>query len=100
MSSVRGPGGGFKLAHAPSEINAEQIFEAVGEGLEITPCVECRTQGLRECSHKEACLVHDIWMEAYEHISSYFRSLTLQRIIDRAGDRGLNELISTGEVEV
>jgi Rrf2 family iron-sulfur cluster assembly transcriptional regulator len=38
ISSVRGPGGGFKLARDPKDISIKEIFDAVGEGLDLTPC--------------------------------------------------------------
>jgi Rrf2 family transcriptional regulator, iron-sulfur cluster assembly transcription factor len=92
INSVRGPGGGFTLNMPADQISARQIFEAVGEGLDITPCSNCAeniqdrkkkgTQTDFICSRIEICPVHRIWQEAAEHILSYFENLTLQTIID------------------
>lgn len=78
ISSVRGPGGGFMLNMAPEDISVKDIFEAVGEGLQITPCT-----GEEECDRAEICSVHDVWQEASDVIVTYFADLTLQSIMDR-----------------
>jgi Rrf2 family transcriptional regulator, iron-sulfur cluster assembly transcription factor len=77
ISSVRGPGGGFMLERAPEDISVKDIFDAVGEGLEITPCT-----GEGECDRSDVCPVHDVWQEASDLIVGYFDSLTLRRVMD------------------
>lgn len=78
ISSVRGPGGGFMLNRDPEEISVKDIFEAVGEGLQITPCT-----GEGDCERSEDCSVHDVWQEASDVIVTYFADLTLKNIMDR-----------------
>jgi Rrf2 family iron-sulfur cluster assembly transcriptional regulator len=95
ISSVRGPGGGFRLDKKPEEISVKQIFDAVGEGLEITPCTSDD-----DCGRADDCLVRDVWQEASEHIVSYFDNLTLRRVIEMHKDRGLNEMLSGKEFSV
>ncbi len=77
ISSVRGPGVGFMLDRAPEDISFKDIFDAVGEGLDLTPCT-----GEEECDRAENCSVYDMWQEASELIVGYFRDLTLRRIMD------------------
>ncbi|MFW5786046.1 MAG: RrF2 family transcriptional regulator [bacterium] len=79
IRSVRGPGGGFMLNQIPSDITAKDIFEAVGEGIELTPC----TADDEDCDRREDCVVTDVWQDASEYIVSYFAGLTLQHILDR-----------------
>jgi Rrf2 family iron-sulfur cluster assembly transcriptional regulator len=95
ISSVRGPGGGFLLERDPSEISVREIFEAVGEGLEITPCTS-----EEDCDRADDCLVHDVWQEASEHIVSYFDKLTLRRIMDMNQDKMLDSLVTGKEFSV
>ncbi len=95
ISSVRGPGGGFILERDPAEVSVREIFEAVGEGLEITPCT-----GEEDCDRADDCLVHDIWQEASEHIVSYFDKLTLRRIMDMNQDKVLDNLVTGKEFSV
>ena len=94
VSSVRGPGGGFILERDPAEISVKDIFDAVGEGLAITPCT-----GEDDCDRQEICLVHDVWKEASTHIVGYFENLTLRRVMDMNQDK-VTEMISGEEFTV
>lgn len=94
ISSVRGPGGGFILESDPSEVSVKDIFDAVGEGLEITPCT-----GEDDCDRQELCLVHDVWQEASVHIVGYFERLTLKKIMEMNQDK-VSELMSGKEFSV
>jgi Rrf2 family transcriptional regulator, iron-sulfur cluster assembly transcription factor len=85
ISSVRGPGGGFLLERDPAEVSVKDIFDAVGEGLEITPCT-----GDEECDRQDVCLVHDMWEEASVHIVGYFERLTLKKIMEMNQDKVLD----------
>ncbi|HZD20726.1 MAG TPA: Rrf2 family transcriptional regulator, partial [Burkholderiales bacterium] len=38
VSSVRGPGGGYNLAHAPHQVTVADIVTAVDEPLDATQC--------------------------------------------------------------
>ncbi len=92
ISSVRGPGGGFLLAKRPDEITAQEIFAAVGERLDITPCASCADSmasvksangNPKDCDRLPFCHVHAIWADAAEHIMQFFGNLTVQEILDR-----------------
>ena len=82
IGSVRGPGGGFVLKKDPSEITVKDIFLAVEEGLDLTPCTACDEENQSECGRQEYCLAYSVWKDASEHIITYFASITLQRVID------------------
>jgi Rrf2 family iron-sulfur cluster assembly transcriptional regulator len=82
INSVRGPGGGFILKQNPDEITAKAIFEAVGEGLQITPCADNGTHS-GDCARADECLVHEVWQEASDYINGYFDDLTLRKIMNR-----------------
>ena len=89
INSVRGPGGGFTLDRNPADITVKEIFDAVGEGLEITPCT-----GEDDCDRQDICLVHDVWKEASRHIVGYFERLTLERVIEISRESSLDSLVS------
>ncbi len=95
VGSVRGPGGGFVLDKEPSEISVKDIFDAVGEGLLIAPCT-----GEEECERQDNCLVHDVWMEASDHIVGYFERLTLQQVVDRNQDKAIEPMLTGQEFDV
>ncbi len=94
INSVRGPGGGFVLRMDPEDISVRAIFDAVGEGIELTPCTTPPRNGESvECSRAEECLMQDVWHEVSEHITGYFESLTLQKILDRSREETAQLLV-------
>jgi len=95
ISSVRGPGGGFMLDKAPEDISVKDIFDAVGEGLEITPCT-----GEEDCVRQDTCSVHDVWQEASDVIVGYFEGLTLRRIMDMNKSPALDKMMSGQDFSV
>ena len=95
ISSVRGPGGGFMLDMAPEEITVKNIFDAVGEGLEITPCT-----GDVSCVRADSCSVHEVWKEASDLIVNYFEGLTLRRVMDMENTKAMDHLMSGKEITI
>jgi len=81
ISSVRGPGGGFTLARTLEEVTVKHIFDAVGEGLDLTPCTSCN-EDTPVCTEVDECLSYDVWKAAADQIQGYFGTLTLRMIVD------------------
>lgn len=81
ISSVRGPGGGFSLSLPLDSVTVKQVFDAVGEGLDLTPCTSCNDD-TAVCAESEECLSYDVWRAAADQIQGFFGTLTLQMIID------------------
>jgi len=81
ISSVRGPGGGFSLALPLDQVTVKHVFDAVGEGLDLTPCTSCSDEA-SVCADSEECLSYDVWRAAADQIQGYFGTLTLRMIID------------------
>jgi Rrf2 family iron-sulfur cluster assembly transcriptional regulator len=100
ISSMRGPGGGFVMKQDPESVTVKAIFDAVGEGIELTPCTSYQDDGAGECTRKDECLVHDMWEEASEHIIQYFESLTLKKIMDKNESRDYDNLVEKQEFSV
>ena len=94
ISSVRGPGGGFTLEREPEDVSAKEIFDAVGEGLALTPCT-----GDGDCEREEICIMHDVWQEASVHIVGYFEKLTLRKIMEMNKDK-IDVLMSGTEIGI
>ena len=53
VSSVRGPGGGYRLKREGSTVFMAEIIDAVNENTDSTAC-----QGKEGCHHGETCLTH------------------------------------------
>lgn len=78
ISSTRGPGGGFSLQKDPKEISINDLFNAVGEGVELTPC-----SGDEACGRSEDCLTHDLWQGATAHFQEYFSGITVDDVLNK-----------------
>ncbi len=74
VESVRGPGGGYRLASAPEDLTISAILEAVEEPLKITGC---RIDGAPCTGTAERCLSHDLWAAFGRHIAEFLDSVTL-----------------------
>ena len=66
VSSVRGPGGGYQLAHAATDIQIVQVIDAVDESVDATRC-----KGKGNCQGGETCLTHYLWCELSEQIHDF-----------------------------
>lgn len=79
ISSVRGPGGGFRFAKSLEETNLKAIIEASDENVELTPC----TGGKDGCNRDSECLAHTVWLEATALLNDYLENTSLQSLKDR-----------------
>lgn len=94
IGSVRGPGGGFVLDKDPSKISIKDIFIAVDEGLDLTPCTTCAdNKDGGPCDRVSTCLAYAVWKEASDYILDYFSSVSLQSIVEKNKDK-IEQLLS------
>jgi len=78
VSSVRGPGGGYRLARPASQISVADVINAVNESVDVTRC-----GGLGNCQDGRRCLAHDLWMELSEQIRGFLSGITLSDLIEK-----------------
>jgi Rrf2 family iron-sulfur cluster assembly transcriptional regulator len=84
--SVRGPGGGYRLARSAEAIAVADIVLAVDEPIRATRCVSagspkgCMTQG-------ERCITHHLWEDLGEEIHRYLASVSLLDVIEKRTGR-------------
>src|ERR1051325_6062754 len=81
VKSVRGPGGGYLLAHPVEASRISDIILAVDEPIRATRCAPGSPAGCR--SNKTRCLTHDLWEELGNQIHLYLSSVTLADICNR-----------------
>ena len=83
VSSVRGPGGGYRLARGPEAVMVADIVLAVDEPIRATRCVDAT----RGCMLRgERCITHHLWEGLGDEIHRYLASVSLQDVIlNRAG---------------
>lgn len=75
VTSVRGPGGGYKLAYAAEEIRIADVIAAVDEPIRTTGCKPGTAKGCIQRSSR--CVTHDLWEELGHQIHSYLNSVSL-----------------------
>jgi Rrf2 family iron-sulfur cluster assembly transcriptional regulator len=91
VRSVRGPGGGYLLAHAADATRISDIILAVDEPIKATRCHSGSPAGCR--SNKSRCLTHDLWEELGNQIHLYLSSVSLADVCEKRvlGTSGLNQ---------
>ena len=72
VSSVRGPGGGYRLSRGCDDINVAEIIDAVNECIDATNC-----HGKGNCHKGDICLTHHLWDDLSHQIHSFLSSITL-----------------------
>ncbi len=85
VASVRGPGGGYRLAQEMMQISVADIILAVDETLDSTQC-----GGRENCRDERKCITHDLWADLNQHIFSYLGAVTLKQLV-AAQDPGQNK---------
>jgi Rrf2 family iron-sulfur cluster assembly transcriptional regulator len=78
VSSVRGPGGGYRLSRSGSEIFAAEIIDAVNEAVDATGC-----GGEANCQDGEVCLTHFLWADLSHQIHDFLGAISLASLVER-----------------
>jgi len=78
VKSVRGPGGGYRLARDMDEITVTDIVLAVDEPLDATRC-----GGRANCNNAAQCMTHDLWSNLNRRMFDYLDSVTLGALVGR-----------------
>ncbi|MBQ0712262.1 MAG: Fe-S cluster assembly transcriptional regulator IscR [Porticoccus sp.] len=76
VSSVRGPGGGYRLARISDEINVAEIIDAVNESIDATSC-----SGKGNCHSGDVCLTHHLWDDLSHQIHRFLSGITLDSLM-------------------
>ena len=77
VNSVRGPGGGYRLALDINAITVADIIIAVDEPLDATQC-----GGRENCRDEERCMTHELWATLNAKMYEYLTSVTLADLVD------------------
>ena len=84
VRSVRGPGGGYRLARTPDETWIAEVVLAVDEPIRATRCAGmgspkgCMLGG-------ERCITHDLWDALGREIHRYLSGVSLGDVVERRG---------------
>lgn len=77
LRSVRGAGGGLKLARPAAAISLADIVEAVEGPIALTPCVDA---GKHDCGLEAACTVRPHWGIVNEAMRGALADVPLTRL--------------------
>lgn len=78
VSSVRGPGGGYRLSRNGDAIFVAQIIDAVNETVDATGC-----GGAADCQQGEVCLTHYLWCDLSDQIHGFLSKISLANLVER-----------------
>ena len=78
VETVRGKGGGMRLARPPGEINVGEVLRATEDGFDI---VECMGEGGSDCRIARACALKGALGEAVEAFLATLDRYTLADLV-------------------
>src|SRR5712675_2778076 len=81
VRSVRGPGGGYLLAHHRDDTRIADIILAVDEPIHAVRCTPGSATGCR--IDRSRCLTHDLWEELSNQIHLFLSSVSLGDVCER-----------------
>lgn len=76
VSSVRGPGGGYRLGAEATTISIGTVIAAVDESVDATKC-----NGKGDCQGGTRCLTHTLWRDLSSRISDFLNNITLGELM-------------------
>ena len=81
VTSVRGPGGGYRLSRPSGELRIADIILAVDEPIAAT---RCKTGSAKGCTKTGArCVTHDLWEELGQQIHIFLSSVSLADVVEK-----------------
>ena len=82
VDSVRGPGGGYRLARDMGTVSVVDIIIAVDEPIDATQC-----GGRENCHDEQKCITHDLWANLNQHIFDYLGAVTLKQLVEEQSSK-------------
>lgn len=90
VKSVRGPGGGYRLAKGVDETRVAEIVLAVDEPIRATRCGGLSAEGCM--ANGERCITHHLWEGLGQEIHRYLSGVSLGDVVERRLERRQNAL--------
>ncbi len=78
VTSVRGPGGGYRLGRASDQVFIADVVDAVNESLDST---RCSHKG--DCQNGEMCLTHHLWSDLSNQIHQFLSRISLADLMNK-----------------
>ena len=94
VTSVRGPGGGYKLAMQDTQVFVADIIDAVDESIDATNC-----RGKGDCHDGLTCITHHLWSGLSSQIHDFLKSISLASLIENEDIKRISILQSVPKEE-
>lgn len=78
VTSLRGPGGGYRLSRNGDSIFIAEVVDAVNESVDATRC-----QGAGNCQQGHKCLTHHLWCDLSSQIYNFLNDISLASLMKR-----------------
>ena len=95
VKSVRGPGGGYRLALPTDQISIGMVISAVNENINVQISIGMvisavneninvtRCLGKGNCKGGVECLTHTLWQDLSDRISDFLDEITLAELVEK-----------------
>ena len=77
IESIRGRGGGYRLARPAHQISVWDVFHVVEDSMIPAQCVE----GEQSCDFEVACMTRDAWQTIYDSIRNNLQNMSLSQLL-------------------
>ncbi len=78
VDSARGPGGGYRLSRASTEIAVADVVTAIDEKVDATRC-----GGMGNCQDGKPCLTHELWSDLSRQLYEFLENISLGQLVER-----------------
>jgi len=86
VSSVRGPGGGYRLGKCSAQIAVADVISAVDESIKAT---RCNDKG--NCQGGHQCLTHTLWNDLSNRIEEFLQNISLAELVEQKEVKKVSE---------
>lgn len=86
VTSVRGPGGGYRLGKCSAQIAVADVISAVDESINATRC-----GGKGDCQSGNQCLTHSLWTDLSNRIEDFLQNISLSELVEQRNVRLVSE---------
>lgn len=86
VESMRGPGGGYRLARVAGSITVADIIYAVDEPMDATQC-----GGKQNCDDERVCMTHELWASLNRHMVDFLDSISLADLVNEQKQKQVSQ---------
>ena len=86
VTSVRGPGGGYRLGRCSAQISIVDVIGAVDESINATRC-----EGKADCQGGVKCLTHSLWSDLSARIEGFLQNISLAELVTQGDVKAVSK---------